>query len=73
MWGICGENVDFSQQIPHIFSVQQWITSTVQCGWNLPDVPLVTPMPNQTSFGNEENERLSLMSARARVLALWRD
>ena len=28
MWGICGENVDFSQQIPHIFSVQQLITST---------------------------------------------
>ena len=28
MWGICGENVDFSQQIPHIFSVQQLNTST---------------------------------------------
>ena len=28
MWGIWGENVDFSQQIPHIFSVQQLTTST---------------------------------------------
>ena len=28
---ICGEHVDFSQRIPHIFSVQQFTTSTKEC------------------------------------------